>query len=143
MDLGIPALLPEDYVPDVHQRLILYKRIASAADAEALRELKVELIDRFGLLPQQTTNLFTATELKLRCVELGIERLEIGESGGRLRFSAEPRIDPMALIQLVQKQPERYRFDGSQVLRILQQFESTQASVEFVDGLLDELLAVS
>lgn len=100
IDLHSPALLPGDYVPDVHNRLILYKRIASARDNEALRELKVELIDRFGLLPEQTKTLFSATEIKLRCETLGITRCDTNATGGRLHFSEQPNIDPMSLIKL-------------------------------------------
>ncbi|MGD8430297.1 MAG: transcription-repair coupling factor, partial [Ectothiorhodospiraceae bacterium] len=63
VDLRIPALLPEDYLPDVHSRLVLYKRIANASDRDQLRELQVEMIDRFGLLPEPAKNLFRLTEL--------------------------------------------------------------------------------
>ena len=64
--LHMPALIPDDYLPDVHERLTLYKRIASADDKAALRELQVEMIDRFGLLPTQVKNLFATAALKLR-----------------------------------------------------------------------------
>jgi len=76
IDLGIPALLPDDYLPDVHTRLIQYKRIASASDKTELRELQVEMIDRFGLLPDPTKNLFRITELKLGATPLGIKKLK-------------------------------------------------------------------
>ncbi|HYY16162.1 MAG TPA: DEAD/DEAH box helicase, partial [Gammaproteobacteria bacterium] len=72
IDLHIPALFPEDYLPDVHTRLILYKRIASARDGEALNALKEEVIDRFGLLPEPAKNLFKLTALKIRATPLGI-----------------------------------------------------------------------
>jgi len=141
VDLGLPAVLPGDYVPDVHQRLILYKRIANASDADSLRELKVELIDRFGLLPPQTENLFNAMRIKQRCQALGIERLEIGRGGGRIVFSAEPKIDPMTIITLIQREPNRYKFDGKQTLRISENFEETEARDDFLDSLLDRLSA--
>ena len=141
VDLGVPALLPEDYVPDVHQRLILYKRIANAQDTESLRELKVELIDRFGLLPPQTDNLFHSMRMKQRCQELGIERLEMGNSGGRLVFSSEPKIDPMTIILLIQKEPNRYKFDGKQTLRIVEEFDTGDDLDEFLNALFDRLSA--
>ncbi len=139
VDLGVPALLPEDYVPDVHQRLILYKRISHAPDSEALRELKIELIDRFGLLPEQTDRLFDVMRLRQRCEQLGIERLELNSAGGRIKFSPEPNIDPMALIQILQRNSDVYRFDGKQILRIIKPFEQSVDAQEFVDQLLDSL----
>ncbi len=141
VDLGVPALLPEDYVPDVHQRLILYKRISSAEDSDALRELKVELIDRFGLLPPQTENLFQATHIKQRCQELGIERLEMSTSGGRIVFSSEPKIDPMTIILLIQREPKRYKFDGKITLRVIEEFDDVESRDAFLNTLLDRLSA--
>ncbi len=139
VDLGAPALLPEDYVPDIHQRLILYKRIAHAKDPEALRDLKIELIDRFGLLPPQTDVLFDAMQIKLRCAELGIERLEMNSGGGRLQFSAQPRIEPTVVIQLIQNDPAVYKLDGQSTLRVRQEFNTISHCQDFVDELLDKL----
>ena len=76
--LHIPALLPGDYLPDVHVRLIRYKRIASAQSGEELRDLKVEMIDRFGLLPDPARNLFDATELKLHAEPFGVRKSRPG-----------------------------------------------------------------
>lgn len=139
VDLGVPSLLPGDYVPDVHQRLILYKRIANAKSNEALRELKIELIDRFGLLPPQTDSLFDVMRLRMRCETLGIERLELNAGGGRIVFATEPNIDPMAFIQMLQRDSSIYRFDGKQILRIIKNFEQTSDAQDFVDQLLDSL----
>ncbi|MFK8080221.1 MAG: transcription-repair coupling factor [Granulosicoccus sp.] len=139
VDLGVPALLPEDYVPDVHQRLILYKRISHAPDSEALRDLKIELIDRFGLLPVQTERLFDVMRLRQRCEVLGIERLELNPGGARLVFASDPNIDPMALIQIIQRHNDIYKFDGKQVLRVIKAFAETEEAQIFVDDLLDTL----
>ncbi len=117
IDLGLPALLPDQYLPDVHTRLVLYKRIASAASLEALHELQVEMIDRFGLLPQQAKNLMEITELKLRAQPYGIRKIEAGPAGGRVLFDAQPKIDPMHLIRLIQSQPKAYKLDGGDKLR--------------------------
>ena len=118
VELHVPALIPEDYLPDVHTRLTLYKRISSARDSMALRELQVEMIDRFGLLPDAVKHLFAIAELKLQANVLGIRKLELGENGGRIVFEAKPDIDPMAVIQLIQKQPKLYQMDGPDKLRI-------------------------
>ncbi|SBV35592.1 transcription-repair coupling factor [uncultured Stenotrophomonas sp.] len=118
IQLHVPSLIPEDYLPDVHTRLTLYKRISSARDGEALRELQVEMIDRFGLLPDAVKHLFAIAELKLQANALGIRKLELGENGGRIVFESKPDIDPMAVIQLIQKQPKLYQMDGPDKLRI-------------------------
>jgi len=126
VDLGVPALLPHDYVPDVHHRLILYKRIGAAKSNAELKELKIELIDRFGLLPPQTSNLFGVMQIKLRCAQLGIERLEMNAHGGRILFNKKPNIDSMELISLIQKDAKTYRFDGQQMLRITKEFDEPE-----------------
>ncbi|WP_374320187.1 transcription-repair coupling factor [Pseudoxanthomonas kaohsiungensis] len=116
--LNVPALIPEDYLPDVHTRLTLYKRISSARDGEALRELQVEMIDRFGLLPDPVKHLFAIAELKLQADALGIRKLDLGENGGRIVFEAKPRVDPMSVISMIQQQPKLYAMDGPDKLRI-------------------------
>ncbi|MDV3467975.1 transcription-repair coupling factor [Stenotrophomonas sp. C3(2023)] len=118
VELHVPALIPQDYLPDVHTRLTLYKRISSAQDSAVLRELQVEMIDRFGLLPDPAKYLFAIAELKLRANQLGIRKLELGEAGGRIVFESKPNIDPMAVIQLIQKQSNLYSMDGPDKLRI-------------------------
>lgn len=118
VELHVPALIPEDYLPDVHTRLTLYKRISSARDSDALRELQVEMIDRFGLLPDAAKHLFAIAELKLKANTLGIRKLDLGENGGRIVFESKPNIDPMAVIQLIQKQPNLYAMEGPDKLRI-------------------------
>ncbi len=136
ISLGTPALIPEDYLPDVHSRLILYKRIAAAKGEEELDDLQVEMIDRFGLLPEQTKALFTIGALKQRCAGLGILKIEVGPLGGRILFSAQPNIEPMNIIQLIQQQPQVYRFDGGDKLRITRKMESLERRVAEVERLL-------
>jgi len=136
IDLHVPALIPEAYLPDVHERLIMYKRIASAESEEALRELQVEMIDRFGLLPDPVKTLFRLTELRLRATPIGIRRIDVGASGGRIVFDAEPNIDPMRIIQLIQTQSKVYKLDGSEKLRILKDLPDAEARISEVDRLL-------
>lgn len=126
VDLGVPALIPADYLPDVHNRLILYKRIASAEGADALRELRVEMIDRFGLLPEACNNLFENTRLKQIAQEMGIRKLELAAEGGRIVFNETPNIDPMKLIQLVQKRPWEFKLNGQDKIN----FEYPESNVE-------------
>ncbi|MEN9503328.1 MAG: hypothetical protein RI964_2613 [Pseudomonadota bacterium] len=110
VELGAPALIPDDYLPDVHSRLILYKRIASAESQTALDELRVEMIDRFGLLPEPTKTLFSVTRVKLLAQELGIRKLDMHVKGGRIIFDDKPNIDPMKVITLIQRQ-DKLRFE--------------------------------
>ncbi|HEC17551.1 MAG TPA: transcription-repair coupling factor [Sedimenticola sp.] len=139
IDLQLPALLPEDYLPDVHARLVLYKRIASAATRTELRELQVEMIDRFGLLPEQAKYLFGITELKLKAKPLGIRKIEAGPAGGRILFEAEPRIDPAHLIRLIQTRPQEFRLDGGDKLRFSLDLSERPKRIERVSNLLDRI----
>ncbi len=139
VDLGVPALLPDDYVPDVHTRLILYKRIASATTQEALRELKVEMIDRFGLLPEYAQNLFAVTQLKLQVAHLGMRKLEVGSDGGRIVFDAQPKIDFSKLLELIQRSPDTYKLDGENRLRFTLPMSDLKQRIDTVLGLVDRL----
>ena len=141
VDLHLPALIPDDYLPDVHARLILYKRIASAANKDELRELQVEMIDRFGLLPDAVKQLFSITALKLKAVPLGISRIDVGESSGRLIFGPQPNVDPATIIQLIQAQPAHYSLDGSDKIRFQLDMASPEQRLSSVSGLLDRLSA--
>ena len=136
VELHSPALIPEDYLPDVHTRLTLYKRISSAADPGALRELQVEMIDRFGLLPVQAKTLFTVAELKLQATALGIRKLDLGAGGGRVEFVEKPKVDPMAVIRLIQGQPKHYRMDGPDKLRIKLELPEAEDRLKAACGLL-------
>ena len=139
VDLGAPALLPDDYVPDIHQRLILYKRIASTRTEEELRDLQVEMIDRFGLLPEPAKTLFEVTRLKLKAQALGVKKLDVGGQGGRVIFTDQPRIDPAKVIKLIQSQPKVYKLDGKDRLRFTQAMADVQQRVDTVSRLLDDL----
>jgi transcription-repair coupling factor (superfamily II helicase) len=142
VDLHIPALLPEDYLPDVHVRLIQYKRIASAESSEELRELKVEMIDRFGLLPESASNLFDVTELKLHAQPFGIRKIEAGPAGGKLHFDAEPKFDAMRLISLIQTRPSEFKLDGADKLKFSADLSDPQQRVASVKAILDQLLGI-
>jgi len=120
----------------VHARLTLYKRIASARDIDALRELQVEMIDRFGLLPDQVKHLFAVTELKLAATPLGIRKLDLGANGGRIVFKAKPDIDPMDVIRLVQSQPKTYQLDGADKLRMKLELPDAASRIRTARGLL-------
>ncbi len=143
IDLMLPALIPDDYIPDVHTRLVLYKRIAGAQQEQELRELQVEMIDRFGLLPDAAKNLFRVTSLKLQAGPMGIRKIELGSQQGRILFEEEPDIDAGKLIELIQSEPQNYRFDGARTLRLYGEFETEAARFDKVTGLLKLLSGTS
>jgi transcription-repair coupling factor (superfamily II helicase) len=139
INLRLPALIPEDYLPDVHARLILYKRIANAADEDGLKELQVEMIDRFGLLPEPTKNLVRLTLLKLQAEKLGIVKIDAGPQGGRIEFSADTSVDPMVLIKLIQSQPSRYKFEGATLFKFQVPMERPEERFNTLEALLERL----
>ncbi|HKV96727.1 MAG TPA: transcription-repair coupling factor [Gammaproteobacteria bacterium] len=139
IDLRLPALLPADYVGDVQLRLTLYKRIADCATDEELRELQVEMIDRFGLLPPQTKTLFRIAELKLRAAPLGVRKIEASAKGGRLLFNDKPNVNPDTVIRLIQQQPQHYKLDGNNRLRFLMDLNDPERRINSVQVLLEAL----
>jgi transcription-repair coupling factor (superfamily II helicase) len=139
IDLQVPSLLPDSYIPDVHTRLVLYKRIAGATSPEALDELQVEMIDRFGLLPQPARNLFRITAFKLQAAPMGIRKIEFGHREGRVQFTDAPEIDTEGLISLVRDRPQQFRFDGGTGLRLSGDFSTDPLRFDTVGDLLDML----
>lgn len=118
INLNIPARFPDAYLPDVHLRLTMYKRIASAASIEQLEELQVETIDRFGLLPDAAKNLFTIAELKLRAARCDIKSLEVGPSGGVVKFVENPQINIDNMMRSIASRPNEYRFTGTESIQV-------------------------
>ena len=139
VDLRVPAMIPESFLPDVHTRLLLYKRIASAANKAELDELQVEMVDRFGVLPDPARMLFRVTELKLKATPLGVKRIEFGAKGGRIVFSSRPAVDPGSVVKLVQEDPASYRLDGGEKIRLTAQIEDDASRVVHLHDLLDRL----
>jgi transcription-repair coupling factor (superfamily II helicase) len=139
VELGVAALLPEDYVSDVHLRLVLYKRIAGTADPQALEDLQVELIDRFGLLPAQAQTLFRVAGIRQRAARLGIRRIEANAAGGSLLFRPDTPVEPLALIRLIQSDARRYRLDGQDKLRFNLDLSDPEQRFDTVHRLLDRL----
>jgi len=138
IELHVPALIPDDYLADVQSRLTLYKRIASAKNSSGLRELQVEMIDRFGLFPDAIKSLFEIAELKLIAQRLGIIKIDFGPQGGRIEFAEKTQADPTALIRLIQERSRDFRMDGPHKLRILMQVTESATRFSEVRSLLSE-----
>ncbi|MBR9794666.1 MAG: transcription-repair coupling factor [Gammaproteobacteria bacterium] len=138
--LHVPALIPEDYLPDITTRLVLYKRIAQANNAEQLREIQVEMIDRFGLLPEPVKNLFTAALIKVRAQQLGISEIDMTDEGGSIEFTAATVVEPAAIVNLIQSDPLCYSLSGSGKLRVKKSLPTLSSRAEFVEALISPWL---
>lgn len=119
VDLGIPALIPNDYLPDVHSRLMFYKRLSDAKTDAQLEQLQVELIDRFGLLPLPAKNLFASNEIKLMCQKLGIKKVAANKSFVKIDFLEATCVEPMILIKLIQARPNVYQLVNNHTLKVI------------------------
>jgi transcription-repair coupling factor (superfamily II helicase) len=118
INLHVPALLPADYCADVHERLVLYKRLANCENEVELTAMQEELIDRFGLPPEPTQALLACHRLRLAAKAFGATKIDAGPEHALLQFAPNPPFDPAKLIALIQKDrslrlagPDRVRID--------------------------------
>ncbi|TQV77166.1 transcription-repair coupling factor [Aliikangiella marina] len=139
VNLGASSLLPDTFVPDVGIRLSLYKRIANAKDEKALKDLQIELIDRFGLLPEPAKVLFSATELKLRLSKLGVVKLEANDSVITVEFNQAPTIDTSKLINLIQTNPSKYKLLQGTTLKVTSPNNNLEHRRQQIDSLIESL----
>ena len=139
INLHLPALIPDEYLPDVHNRLILYKRIASADTRDKLRDLQVEMIDRFGLLNDEIKNLFVIMEIKLRCIVVGIAKIDAGENGGYIDFTSNTSVNPMTIVALVQNDYETFKLTSATRLTFSQFLPESQQRLQWISALVDQL----
>jgi len=139
INLHEPALIPGDYMGDVHVRLITYKRISSASTEEELDDLRAELIDRFGQLPPALETLFIITQVKLLATPLGIAKIDLGEKGGKVEFQATTEVDPLAIVKLVQESHGSWKMEGATTLRARTELPELADRVEFCNALITRL----
>ena len=139
VDLQTATLIPEDYLPDIHARLVLYKRIASTDTKDELRDLQIEMIDRFGLLPDPVKVLFAVTELKQQADKIGVKKIDAHAEGGRIIFGANPKLNMQQLLTLIQTQAQIYKFEGGDKLRFTQKFITNEEKITFISALLRQL----
>lgn len=139
IDLRISALIPEEYIGDIHNRLIMYKRISNASNSEQLHQLQIELIDRFGLLPPAVKHLLLITELKLKAKRLGIKKISVSGQQGKIDFEEQPNINPETLITLIQVHAKRYQMEGPQRLRFSLDNTATEERILEIGSLISKL----
>ncbi len=139
INLHMPALIPDDYLSDVHQRLLFYKRISNMNEVDQLNDIRMEMIDRFGSLPKPAQNLFAVHQVRIKAESLGIEKMDINVNGGLLEFSPDTPVDAMTIIKLMQSQSDVYRMQGGQRLKITAPLEGYDERITFVVKLLQFL----
>ena len=140
INLHMPALIPDDYLGDVHQRLLFYKRISNTDTQEKLGNIRMELIDRFGIPPQPVKQLFSVHQIRLRAEQLGITKVDINSNGGYIEFSPDTPVQAISIIQLMQKNPTYYRMEGGQRLKVMVQLAEYDKRIQFIVELLNKLL---
>ena len=140
INLHMPALIPDDYLGDVHQRLLFYKRISNTDTQEKLGNIRMELIDRFGIPPQPVKQLFSVHQIRLRAEQLGITKVDINSNGGYIEFSPDTPVQAISIIQLMQKNPSYYRMEGGQRLKVMVQLAEYDKRIQFIVELLNKLL---
>ncbi len=138
INLHAPALLPEIYCSDVHERLVLYKRLANCAGEDHLQLLQEELIDRFGELPDSTRTLIDCHRLRILGKPLGIARIDASENAIQIQFVPKPPIEPMKIIKLIQSK-RNYKLAGQDRLRIEEKIPELKARVAAVRRIFGEL----
>ena len=140
VNLHLSALIPEDYIPDTNTRLTLYKRLSNCVDKQQLYDLQVEMIDRFGLLPESLKTLIKVTELRQMGEKLGLTKIEAGPQGGRLEFSDNTLVAPITIIQMIQNDPAKFRLHNNNQLNFTCQMESAETRFSNVYAILELLL---
>ena len=142
VNLGVPALLPEDYCPDVHERLSLYKRFAGTHDFSELMGLREELVDRFGDLPDQAKSFYETHRLRLEMTGFGIKKIDATPASIQIQFIPNPPIDPMKIIQLIQSS-KYIQLNGQDKLKVLPQkdreFEKLEQRLDAIRNILRRL----
>ncbi|MEB3766554.1 transcription-repair coupling factor [Acinetobacter sp. MD2] len=139
INLHMPALIPDEYLGDVHQRLLFYKRISNASSAEKLANIRMELIDRFGILPVAVKQLFSVHDIRLQAENLGVTKIDLHQNGGYIEFSPETPVQAISIIQMMQKQPTYFRMEGGQRLKVLLRLEEYDKRIRFIQDLLVQL----
>ena len=137
--LHAPALLPEDYCPDVHERLILYKRLANACDSVELTQLREELADRFGKLPEAAKTLIESHRLRLMATDIGMAKVDADTDAILLQFDPEPKTSPAQILAFAQGRRDT-TFAGQDRLRIKVTSKDIGERLQTVRSILQALL---
>ena len=140
INLHLPALIPDDYLGDVHQRLLFYKRISNTDSQEKLDNIRMELIDRFGIPPQSVKHLFAVHQVRLKAEQLGMTKIDLNSNGGYVEFSPDTPVQATSIIHLMQSNPTHYRMEGGQRLKVTQKLGEYEQRIQFIVSVLNRLL---
>ena len=138
INLHATAVLPENYCADVHERLVLYKRLANCESLDEIEALSEELVDRFGVLPEAASTLVDTHRLRILSKPLGVMRIDAGANAVQIQFIPNPPVDPQRVIALVRSRPG-HRLTGSEKLRIDVPLATTGERVELLRKTLQAL----
>ena len=136
--LHSPALLPEDYCPDIHERLVLYKRLAVCETVQQINAIHEELVDRFGLPEQPVKTLIESHHLRLAAKELGIDAIDATSEAVTITFGKNNNVDPTEIILLIQND-KKYRLAGADKLRFTAEMENIEVRINTVKNVLKTL----
>ena len=136
--LHSPALLPEDYCPDIHERLVLYKRLAVCETVQQINTIHEELVDRFGLPEQPVKTLIESHHLRLMAKELGIDAIDAAGEAVTVTFGKNNNVDPTEIILLIQND-KKYRLAGADKLRFTAEMENIEVRINTVKNVLKTL----
>jgi transcription-repair coupling factor (superfamily II helicase) len=139
IELNIPALLPDDFIHDVYLRLTFYKRLSQSQSVDEVNELRVELIDRFGLLPDQAKNLFEIKILQLKSNAFEIKSIQLNQHGGTVKFDTNNEVILRKLIQLIQTKHQLYKPMPNNAIRMNGDYIHTQQRFEAIEQLFNDL----
>ena len=142
IDLRVSAIIPEAFIGDVHTRLIMYKRISNAKNRDELKSLQIEMIDRFGLLPQEVKLLFLTVELKLKAQSMGVEKINVSGQQVKIYFEEQPNINTTELIRMIQTEPTTYQMKGPSQLNVLLKPQTSEEKVHATHSILEKLQPV-
>ncbi len=141
INLHLSALIPDDYLGDVHQRLLFYKKIANAEDYDSLISIRSEMLDRFGSLPDSTKNLFTIHQIRLMAEPLAISKIDGNERQVTFEFSPNTPVEAITIIQLIQSNPSKFKMNGATGIKMTDEkaLATTEGRIDAVKSLLEKL----
>ena len=138
INLHTPAIITNSYCGDINERLVLYKRLSGLNDQRGLMEMKEELIDRFGVMPEQTQSLISFHDLRIFIQDLDIKKIDASDASIQISFASDSRIDPLKLIKLL-SEDKRCRMSGPDKIKIAVTIDDILERVQFIKDFLSKI----
>jgi transcription-repair coupling factor (superfamily II helicase) len=143
INLGIPVLIPGEYISDIELRLGMYRRLAGAENNDELESLAAEMIDRFGKPPTEVSNLFEIMKVKQQCLQAGINKIDAGPKGIVVSFHNNTFKNPEALINFIARNPLKTKLRSDMKLVFMSEFDNPLERVRRVRESLDKIIALA